>query len=495
MSFSSLGLPEPILAGIREAGYESPTDIQRQAIPIVLAGKNLIALGETGSGKTAAFGLPMLARLLDDEPGLRAIILVPTRELCVQVAENLRTYASHSDIKVCTAFGGIPITIQEAAFRRGLDVLVACPGRLIDHISCGNLELARVRNLVLDEADRMLDMGFIPQIQRILSFLPNERQNCLFSATMPPEIERLVKDYVGEAERVQIGKRSQAAKTITHEFEELRADEKERRLEKLLRRRDDRVLIFVKRKTGAETLGRQLKRAGLPADSIHGDKGAEQRHVVLRAFERGKIKHLVATDVAARGIDVSEIGLVVNYDMPMALEDYIHRVGRTGRAGDTGRALSFITRLDKRLMKQIIDHLRSTADVPPRIVVNGEDLTPRGGRGRREEGRERDRAESRDEGREDRGRRRRRGGRGDDIRDDDRGRDRRDERRPERPVERDRSEDESRPRDRNVAASRQVRLTKRKSGDRDEASDVIWGAESEPEAESSKGSRRRRRGR
>ncbi len=489
MSFSSLGLSKPILKGIEAAGYESPTDIQRQAIPIATRGDNLIALGETGSGKTAAFGLPMLDRLVGGEPGLRAVILVPTRELCVQVAENLRTYASHADLSVCTAFGGIPIQIQEAAFRRGLDVLVACPGRLIDHIGCGNVDLDKVECLVLDEADRMLDMGFIPQIQRILKELPKERQTNLFSATMPPEIEKLVRDYVGDAERVQIGKRSQAALTITHRFEEVRADEKERVLEKILHKRRGRVLVFVKRKTGAEKLGRILKRAGLPADSIHGDKSAESRHVVLKAFERGKVMHMVATDVAARGIDVSNIETVVNFDMPMALEDYIHRVGRTGRAGDEGEAISLVTRLDKRLMKQIVDHLSKTSEASARIVIDGREVSaPKGkkktsrgdrdGESRRDrDGRDDRRDRSRREGRAERDDRPARNGRG---RERDRDRDRRSEpprdRAPKKPV----------------ASQKNVRLSKSTSAQADDGLDVIWG-EPEPAGAPKGGGRRRRR--
>ena len=468
MSFSSLGLSKPILEGIAEAGYESPTDIQRQAIPIALAGNNLIALGETGSGKTAAFGLPMLHRLAGGEPGLRAIILVPTRELCVQVAENLRTYASHAGLHVQTAFGGIPIMIQEAAFRRGLDVLVACPGRLIDHIHSGNVDLDRVECLVLDEADRMLDMGFIPQIQKILSVLPDERQNCLFSATMPPEIERLVKNYIGPAERVQIGKLSRAAGTITHRFEQVQASHKERTLEKMLRGTDGRVLIFVKRKTSAEKLGRDLKRAGFPADSIHGDKSAESRHVVLKAFERGKVQFMVATDVAARGIDVSDIRLVVNFDMPMALEDYIHRSGRTGRAGGVGEALSLITRLDKRLMTQILEHLKNSSDEAAHVIVDGKRIS--GGKSERRSDRN-GRAEERDASSGRRGEKRRSGRDRDrdGERDRDRGRDRDRDRRDAAKNGATKRE----PRRADVA-KQNVRVRRRAKAGRDDASDVSW---------------------
>jgi ATP-dependent RNA helicase RhlE len=289
---------------VRAAGYETPTEIQTRAIPLVLEGRDLIALGQTGSGKTAAFGLPILHRLTGGSPGLRAVILVPTRELCVQVAESLRGYAQRTGLSVCTAFGGVALSIQESAFRRGLDVLVACPGRLIDHLERGNVDMRDVSMVVLDEADRMLDMGFLPQIRSILVRCPQERQNLLFSATMPPDVEGLCKNFLPDAVRVQVGARSQAASSISHRFAAVKAVDKEALLEKLLRREPGRVLIFCNTKIRCERVGRRLKQAGLPADSLHGDKEAEARHTILRAFERGRTRFLVATDVAARGIDV-----------------------------------------------------------------------------------------------------------------------------------------------------------------------------------------------
>lgn len=361
MTFESLGLAEPILAGVRAAGYDTPTDIQKQAIPIVLAGRDLIALGQTGSGKTAAFGLPMLHKLVGGPRGLRAFILVPTRELCVQVAENLRQYASHSEIAVCTAFGGVALSIQESAFKRGLDLLVACPGRLIDHLERGNVDMRDVGTIVLDEADRMLDMGFLPQIRSILVRCPQERQTLLFSATMPPEVEDLCKNFIPHAERVQVGLRSQAAASISHRFVAIDNAEKDSFLEKLLRRETGRVLIFVNTKIRADRLGRRLAQAGLPADSIHGDKDAEARHTILRAFERGRVRFLVATDVAARGIDVDDITLVLNWELPRGVEDYVHRVGRTGRAGALGRALSLVGSAERRQHKAVVEHLRKTS--------------------------------------------------------------------------------------------------------------------------------------
>ncbi len=357
MTFASLGLKQPILEGIRQAGYSAPTDIQARAIPIVLKGKDLIALGETGSGKTAAFGLPILNRLTGGPRGLRALILVPTRELCVQVAESLRAYAAATELGVCTAFGGVDLSIQRSAFKRGLDVLVACPGRLLDHLQQGNLTLADVQTVVLDEADRMLDMGFMPQIRSIFVRCPPQRQNLLFSATMPKDIEALCADFIPVAERVQVGQRSQAPSTITHSFASVGTSDKPSHLRAVLERERGRVLVFVRTKLRAEQLGNSLKRLGLPADSIHGDKGAEERYIALKAFERGRIRFLIATDVAARGIDVNDITLVVNFDMPRAVEDYVHRVGRTGRAGNTGRALSLVASAESGILASVKRHL------------------------------------------------------------------------------------------------------------------------------------------
>ena len=404
MSFASLGLKEPILRGVRAAGYETPTEIQADAIPKILDGVELIGLGQTGSGKTAAFGLPMLHKLCGGPPGLRGVILVPTRELCVQVAENLRVYAQFAGLHVVTAFGGVDMSIQESAFKRGVDVVVACPGRLIDHLERRNLSFEHVQMVVLDEADRMLDMGFMPQIRRIFLRLPQERQNLLFSATMPKEVEELVKDFLPHAERVQIGERSQAAKTISHRFIAVDALDKPRALERLLERESGRVLVFVNKKIGCEKLGNALKRAGLPADAIHGDKSAEARYACLQAFARGKTRFLVATDVAARGIDVDDIELVVNYDFPLALEDYIHRAGRTGRAGKTGRALSMVAPMEKRLFAVVQAHLqgREVASVPSagrgygmpkrRERKDGEGRAEKGRSGKRGAGRGRGRA-------------------------------------------------------------------------------------------------------
>ncbi len=382
VSFSSLGLSESILRGVEAAGYTEPTDIQKQAIPKIIAEQNLIGLGQTGSGKTAAFGLPMLDRLAGGEPGLRGLIVVPTRELCVQVAENLRTYAQHAGLHVCTAFGGIDLSIQESAFKRGVDVLVACPGRLIDHLERRNLTLEKVEMVVLDEADRMLDMGFMPQIRKIFIRLPRERQNLLFSATMPTEVEALVEDFLPGAERVQIGKRSEAAKTIEHRFVSVNVSDKKDVLERVLEREPGKVLVFVNKKINCEKLGNALRRDGLPADAIHGDKSAEARHACLGAFTRGKVRFLVATDVAARGIDVDDIDLVVNYDFPLGLEDYIHRSGRTGRAGKKGRALSLVAPSEKRLHAAVAAHLRGekVKDAPRSPGMRGG--RSGGGRGR-----------------------------------------------------------------------------------------------------------------
>ncbi|MDP6931214.1 MAG: DEAD/DEAH box helicase, partial [Planctomycetota bacterium] len=296
-------------------------------------------------------------------------------------------------LHICTAFGGIDIGIQESAFKRGLDLLVACPGRLIDHLERRNLTLENVSTVVLDEADRMLDMGFLPQIRRIFVRCPLRRQNWLFSATMLPEVEELCGNFMPEAIRVQIGGLSQTPRTISHRFVAISNTDKERFTEELLRRQDRRVLIFVNRKSTAEKLGRLLKRIGFPADSIHGDKSAEARHAVLRAFESGRTRFLVATDVAARGIDVDDIGMVLNFDMPMAVEDYIHRIGRTGRAGASGTAITLVAPIDRRMHKSVIGHLNgeSTPGTGDRPGGGGPGGRGRGGRG----GRPRDRGKRR----------------------------------------------------------------------------------------------------
>lgn len=382
VTFASLGLSEPILAAIRAANYENPTPIQEATIPAALAGHDMIALAETGSGKTAAFGLPILDRLLDGESGLRALILVPTRELCVQVAESLRDYSKGTDLGVCTAFGGVDMSIQESAFKRGLDVLVACPGRLIDHLERQNINLKKLEMLVLDEADRMLDMGFLPQIRSIMVRCPHERQTSLFSATMPAEVDELCNSFLPDAKRIQVGSRTQTPKSISHRFVGVDAGDKERVLEELLRREAGRVLVFVKTKIKAEKLGNKLRRDGFSADSIHGDKGAEARYVVLKSFDRGRTKIMVATDVAARGIDVDQVELVLNFDMPNEVEDYVHRSGRTGRAGATGRAISLVAPSERQIHRAIVAHLNGKPSTGggSRSAGGGRPSRGRGGR-------------------------------------------------------------------------------------------------------------------
>jgi ATP-dependent RNA helicase RhlE len=385
VSFQDLGLKKPILDGVRDCGYTTPTDIQSRAIPLVLQNRDLIGLGQTGSGKTAAFGLPILDRLTGGEPGLRAVILVPTRELCVQVAESLREYAVHTGLAVCTAFGGVDLSIQTSAFKRGLDILVACPGRLIDHLERRHLTLEKVKVVVLDEADRMLDMGFMPQIRRIFVRLPQERQNLLFSATMPPEVEALVKDFLPHAERVMVGSRSAAATTVAHRFVAVAAAEKERALVRVLRAERGKVLIFVNKKIGCERLGSALRRVGLPVDALHGDKSVDARYVVLQGFASGRVRFMVATDVAARGLDIDDVDLVVNFDIPLTVEDYVHRVGRTGRAGKKGRALSLVGKMEMGRHRAIIHHLKrdkgADAEADALRHANEHHAHPRGPKG------------------------------------------------------------------------------------------------------------------
>ena len=345
--------------GIRAMGFTTPRPIQAETIEASLDGRDVLGLAQTGTGKTAAFALPILDLLLD-EPGRgpRALILAPTRELANQIGAEIRNLAKFTKLKMVTIYGGMPMRGQINALRNGPEIVVGCPGRVLDLIQQGQLKLGACETLVLDEADHMFDMGFLPDIRKILKSLPEDRQNLLFSATMPKEVEGLVSDFLPGAERVQIGSRGQAPSTITHRFVAVPAVDKQAALKRILKRERGKVLIFVNKKIGCERLGGSLKREGLPADSIHGDKSAEARHACLQGFSRGKIRFLIATDVAARGIDVDDIDLVVNYDFPLALEDYVHRSGRTGRAGREGRALSLVAPMEKRLHATVAAHLR-----------------------------------------------------------------------------------------------------------------------------------------
>lgn len=394
MSFESLGLSPALLRALDEAGYSTPTPIQQQAIPQVLAGHDLLAGAQTGTGKTAAFGLPMLQRLAKQTPAKgprkpRALVLVPTRELAVQVADNLKTYARHLRLNVTLLFGGVGMQPQIDNLNRGVDVLVACPGRLIDHLERGTAKLDAVEVLVLDEADRMLDMGFLPGIKRILARVPAERQSLLFSATFEPRIKALAMDYLKSPVEVQVAAENAVADTIIHRVHPVDGNKKRDLLVDILAaRHTERVLVFGKTKHGCNRLAEQLEKAGLPALAIHGNKSQAARQKALDAFKSGKTRILVATDVAARGLDIPALPLVINHDLPMVAEDYVHRIGRTGRNGAQGEAISLVAQEEAALLRQIQRLLKTEIEIKtvrgfePEKPLRLEGHLPKPGRGR-----------------------------------------------------------------------------------------------------------------
>ncbi|MFO1454112.1 MAG: DEAD/DEAH box helicase [Lysobacterales bacterium] len=359
MSFETLGLAPTLLRALAENNYTTPTPIQAQAIPLVLAGHDVLGGAQTGTGKTAAFGLPLLQKLaeLPKPQGVhrpRALILTPTRELAVQVSDNLRSYAKHLRLNVTALFGGVGMQPQIDAFRRGVDVLVACPGRLIDHLERGTCKLGDVQMLVLDEADRMLDMGFLPSIQRVMKHVPHQRQTLLFSATFEPRIKALALDFLKDPQQVQVAAQNTVIETISHRAHPVDGNRKRDLLVQILaQRHTEQVLVFGKTKHGCNRLAEQLCDAGLPALAIHGNKSQAARQKALNEFKSGKTRILVATDVAARGLDIPQLPLVINHDLPMVAEDYVHRIGRTGRNGATGEAISLVSPDEAHLLRQI----------------------------------------------------------------------------------------------------------------------------------------------
>ena len=372
IGFDELGLHPNILSAIEEAGYTTPTPIQRDAIPLAMNGRDLMGLAQTGTGKTAAFTLPIIDRLIDGPRRTRALILTPTRELCVQVEESFRKYAKNADIAVVAVYGGVPLDPQEKKLRAGVDVVVATPGRLIDHLERQNVVFDDLEVLVLDEADRMLDMGFAPQINRIVGDVPKYRQTLLFSATMPPEVEALARKYLRKPVVVQVGVRSAAASTVTHAVYPVPREKKNALLVQLLTGKvHESVLIFSRTKHGADRIVRDLEKAGVTATAMHADKTQAQRTRALQDFKDGKISVLVATDIAQRGLDISGITHVINYDVPTQAEDYVHRIGRTGRAAKEGDAYTFMAP-DEIAMVRTIE--RVIGQPIPRISVPGYDF-------------------------------------------------------------------------------------------------------------------------
>jgi ATP-dependent RNA helicase RhlE len=351
MSFAALGLPEPITRGVRAVGYQSPTPIQREAIPLILPGNDLVAAAQTGSGKTAAFILPILSRLLEGHRGLRALVLVPTRELAAQVEEAALQYARYANVSVGAVYGGVPIPPQERMIRNeGVDLLIATPGRLLDLHGRHSVSLEEVEILVLDEADRMVDMGFAPDLRRILKLLPRSRQTLMFSATMPSELNAVAREaFHGHPKRLALAPNvTRPAPAIAQAFYPVARHLKFELLHELLERLPDHTgIVFTRTKRGADRLYRQLQQRGHRAGVLHGDRSQSQRERALRDFKRGRVEVLVATDIASRGIDVDDITHVINFDVPRSPEDYIHRIGRTGRMDATGDAFTFITPEDR----------------------------------------------------------------------------------------------------------------------------------------------------
>jgi ATP-dependent RNA helicase RhlE len=372
ITFEELGVSAAVLSAVRDAGYLHPTPIQAQAIPLILKGRDVMGLAQTGTGKTAAFTLPIVDRLVDGPRRTRALVLTPTRELCVQVEESVHKYARHAELDVASVYGGVPLDPQQKKLRNGVDIVVATPGRLIDHLDRQNVVFDDLEVLVLDEADRMLDMGFAPQINRIVSEIPKYRQTLLFSATMPPEVEALARKYLRKPVVVQVGRRSQTADTVTHAVYPVPRDRKSALLAQLLKNEDlDSVLVFTRTKHGADRVVRHLERENINATAMHADKTQPQRTRALEDFKSGKVQVLVATDIAQRGLDISGITHVVNYDVPQQAEDYVHRIGRTGRAAKEGDAFTFMSP-DEIAMVRLIEKV--IGQPIPRISVPGFDF-------------------------------------------------------------------------------------------------------------------------
>jgi ATP-dependent RNA helicase RhlE len=344
LPFTSLDLDAPLLEGLSDLGYAETRPIQSAVIPLALKGDDLIGCAETGTGKTAAFVVPILQRLLEKGDGRlsRVLVLAPTRELAVQIEDEIHGLCYHTAITSAAIYGGVEMGAQERALRAGVDIIVATPGRLMDHMRQQNADLSGIEVLVLDEADRMMDMGFWPDVRRIIAALPAVRQTLLFSATMPDEVVRQAKEIMRDAKYVQVGQRSAPPRTITHRAVVVRPGEKVDWLVQYLRRPEGPVLIFSRTKIGADRLARQLAAAGIRCTALHADRTQEQRRAAVEGFRGGRFAVLVATDIAARGLDIDGIHTVINYEMPDSPDVYVHRVGRTGRADEAGHAVTLV---------------------------------------------------------------------------------------------------------------------------------------------------------
>jgi ATP-dependent RNA helicase RhlE len=401
LSFSALGLIPELTRAVVDQGYLEPTPIQAKAIPIVLQRRDVMGTAQTGTGKTAGFTLPILQLLAPQantslSPArhpTRALILTPTRELAAQIEESVRNYGKYLPLRGTVVYGGVDIDPQIKALRAGVEILVATPGRLLDHLHQKSVNLSRVEILVLDEADRMLDMGFIPDIKRILSVLPAQRQNLLFSATFPEEVRRLAKDLLRMPVTIEVAPRNAPADLVTHQVHLVPVLKKRSLLVRLIRSRDMRqVLVFVRMKRDANRLARQLQQDGIPAKEIHSDRTQEERMQALEDFKQGNCPVLVATDIAARGIDIEELPFVINYELPHTPEDYVHRIGRTGRAGTPGEAISLVAPEEADFLEAIEKLLKRKLPRAEASQAPAEDRsTPRSREPRREHGRRHDR--------------------------------------------------------------------------------------------------------
>src|SRR3954469_20713327 len=360
--FDTLPLDPKLIRAVADQGYAFMTPIQAKAIPLVLQGRDVMGAAQTGTGKTAAFSIPLLQKMMRHETAsvsparhpVRALVLAPTRELADQVANNIKAYAKHSNLRVAVVFGGIDMKPQTLELKKGVEVLVATPGRLLDHIEAKNAVLNQVEYVVLDEADRMLDIGFLPDLQRILSYLPKQRTTLLFSATFSPEIKRLASSYLQDPVTIEVSRPNATASTVEQHFYSVPDDDKRRALRQIVRQRGiSQAFVFVNSKLGCARLARSLEREGMKAVAMHGDKSQDERLKALDAFKRGEVDLLVATDVAARGLDIKDVPAVFNFDVPYNAEDYIHRIGRTGRAGASGLAITLVSPGDSRLVGDV----------------------------------------------------------------------------------------------------------------------------------------------
>lgn len=360
--FDSFGLSPDILRALNDQGYVHPTPIQEQAIPVVLQGRDVMGAAQTGTGKTAGFALPIIQLLMahantSASPArhpVRALILTPTRELADQVAENVKAYSRHTPLRATVVFGGVDMTPQKDALRSGIEIVIATPGRLLDHVQQKTVNLSQTQILVMDEADRMLDMGFLPDLQRIINLLPKQRQNLMFSATFSQEIRKLAASFLTNPVTIEVARSNATADNVTQILYKVAEEEKRDAVSFIIRERGlKQVIVFSNTKIGASRLALHLVKQGVKASAIHGDKSQQERMSALDAFKRGEVEVLVATDVAARGLDISEMPCVINFDLPYNAEDYVHRIGRTGRAGAKGDAISLHTDKDERLLVDI----------------------------------------------------------------------------------------------------------------------------------------------